>query len=163
MNDLEVYAGSALVGVLAGMRSMSAPAVLGQLNRKGALVEVTGTLDWVRHRGFITASSVLAVGEMIADKLPITPNRTAAGPLMGRALAGGLSGAVICSAKRRSVLAGAFIGAAAAVGMAYGAFMLRKQLGQKLHIPDAAMALAEDAIVGAGGVALVSRLSGQEE
>jgi len=161
MRDFEVYAGAALIGTLAGMRSMAAPAVIGQMSRKGALDDVTGVLTVMKGSGFATVSSIFAAGEFIADKLPMVPNRTDAGPLLARALAGGLSGAVVCSAKRRSVLAGVIIGAAAAVGAAYGAYELRKRIGKRFHLPDMAVAVAEYAIVGALGVALASRLSGE--
>lgn len=140
------------------MRSMAAPAVIAQLGRKGSLDDITGPLSVFKNNRFLVASSIFAAGELIADKLPMAPNRTAAGPLLGRALTGGVSGAVIFSAKRRSVLAGALIGAAFAVGAAYGAYELRKRLGKKLHLPDIAVALGEDAIVGTLGVALASRL-----
>jgi uncharacterized membrane protein len=159
MRNLEVYAGAALLGVLAGMRSMAAPAALGQLSRKGALAGVSGPLVLVTHSKFATAASLLAVGELVADKLPFTPNRTAAGPLLGRALTGGFGGAVICSAKRRSVLAGTLIGAAAAVGAAYGAYELRRQAVRRLRLPDAVIALAEDTLAGVTAAALISRLS----
>jgi uncharacterized membrane protein len=162
MRNLEVFAGAALLGALAGMRSMAAPAVVAQLSRKGALAGLPGPLAFVTGSRFLTASSVLAVGELVADKLPFTPNRTAAGPLLGRALMGAASGAVICSSRRRSVLAGAIIGATAALGAAYGAYELRGQAGRRLRVPDMVVALAEDALVGAAGAALVSRLSSKE-
>jgi uncharacterized membrane protein len=141
------------------MRSMAAPAVLGQLARRGALAGVTGPLAIVSGSKFAPAAGVMAVGEFVADKLPFTPNRTAVGPLLGRAFIGGVSGAVICSAQRRPAWAGALIGAAAAVGAAYGAYNLRKDAAEKLRIPDPLVALGEDALVGALGLALSSRLS----
>ena len=159
MNDLQVLSGSALIGAVAGMRSMSAPAVLAQLAKTGSLAHVTGKMSVVRHASFGIAAPILAVGEMIADKLPFTPNRTSLGPLLGRALIGGFSGAVVCSAKRRSAVVGAFIGAIAAVSMAYGAFQLRKKAGSMSHLPDPVIALAEDAIVATLGASLASRLS----
>jgi uncharacterized membrane protein len=159
MQNWEVYAGAALLGALAGMRSMAAPAVLGQLSRKGVLDEVTGPLAIVTGSKFAPAAGVMAVGEFVADKLPFAPNRTAAGPLLGRALIGGVSGAVICSSQKRSIWAGALIGGAAAVGAAYGAYHLRKDAAQNLHIPDPLVALGEDALVGALGMALTSRLT----
>jgi uncharacterized membrane protein len=84
------------MGLLAGMRSMAAPAALGQLSRKGALAGVTGPLTIVTGSKFFTTASLLVASELVADKLPFTPNRTGAGPLLGRALTGGLSGAVVC-------------------------------------------------------------------
>jgi uncharacterized membrane protein len=152
MKNFEVYAGVALLGTLAGMRSMAAPAVIGQLSRQGAVTVFKGNK-------FAITTGIFAAGEFIADKLPITPNRTAAGPLLGRALTGGLSGAVICSARKRSVLAGFIIGASAAVGAAYGAYELRKAAGKRLHVPDFVVALAEDAVVGGLGIMLTARLS----
>jgi len=138
---------------------MAAPALVAQLSRKGALAGLPSSLAFVTGPRFLRSASVLAVGELVADKLPFTPNRTAADPLLGRALMGGASGAVICLAKRRSVLAGALIGATAAAGSAYGAYELRRQAVQRLRLPDIVIALAEDAVVGAAGAALVSRLS----
>jgi uncharacterized membrane protein len=162
MRNLEAFAGAALLGALAGMRSMAAPAAVAQLSRKGALAGLPGPLAFVTGSRFLTSASVLAVGELVADKLPFTPNRTAAGPLLGRALMGGASGAVICLAKRRSVLAGALIGATAAVGAAYGAYELRREAVRRLRVPDMVVALAEDALVGVAGAALVSRLSSND-
>jgi uncharacterized membrane protein len=159
MRDFDVYAAAVLLGALAGVRSMAAPAVLGQLSRKGALADLSGTLAFVRSPLFLPASGLLALGEAAADKLPLMPNRTAAGPLLGRALTGGISGAVVCSAKKRPPLIGALMGAAAAVAAAYGAYALRRQATHNLNLPDFAVALAEDAIVGGLGVALTSRLS----
>ncbi len=162
MRDLEVYAGAALLGTLAGLRSMAAPAVLGQLSRKGALAGVTNGLAPLTKARFASLATFLAVGELIADKLPITPNRTAVGPLLGRAFTGGMSGAVLCSAKKRSPLLGASIGAAAAVGTAFAAYELRKRVGRKLEVPDSVVGLTEDVVVASLGAALASKLSHSE-
>jgi len=159
MHDAKVYAGAALLGALAGVRSLAAPAILAQLSRNGA----TGALAIVRSPGFLWTSRLLAAGELVVDKLPIAPSRTAAAPLIGRALTGGISGAALCSGKRRSVLAGALIGAVAAVGAAYVATELRRQATAKLHLTDAAVALAEDAVVGALGATLTYRLTSADE
>lgn len=147
MRDLEVYAGAALLGVLAGMRSMAAPAVIGQLSRRAPYANV---------------SRFLAVGEFIADKLPLTPNRTNVGPLLGRAFTGGLSGAVLCSGRKRSSFLGALIGAAAAIGAAYGAYELRRRAGQKLHVSDRVIGLSEDILVVSLGAALMAHFSDSE-
>jgi uncharacterized membrane protein len=162
MRDLEVYAGAALLGALAGMRSMAAPAVIGQLSRNGALADVSNGLALVTKAPFANVSKFLAVGELIADKLPLTPNRTNVGPLVGRAFTGGLSGAVVCSAQKRSPWLGALLGAAAAIGAAYGAFELRRRAGQKLHVSDRAIAVTEDILVGSLGAALTAHFSDSE-
>jgi uncharacterized membrane protein len=162
MRDFEVYAGAGLLGALAGMRTMAAPAVLGQLSRKGALDDVSDGLSLVTRPSFSSLSSVLAIGELIADKLPVTPNRTAIGPLLGRAFTGGLSGAVVCSAKKRSAWIGALIGASAAVGAAYGAYELRRRVGQNFQLSDRVVAIGEDVLVGSLGAALTTYLGHSE-
>ena len=118
--EVNAYWAAALLGTLAGMRSMAPAAILGQLSRKGALSGVTGTLALVSQPGVMRMTNLLALGELLADKLPITPNRTAVGPLLGRVFTGAITGAIICSAKKKSVWAGALIGASAAVGAAFG-------------------------------------------
>jgi uncharacterized membrane protein len=157
MKTSEVYASAVLIGALAGMRSMSAPAVLGKISQNGGFDDLTGPLSFVGGASFLPVSGALAIGEMVADKLPFTPNRTAVGPLLGRAFIGAFSGAVVCSAKKRSWLAGALIGAAAAVGAAYAAYEFRRQIGMHAHLPDPVIALGEDALVGGLGLALASR------
>jgi uncharacterized membrane protein len=162
MRDFEVYAGAALLGALAGMRSMAAPAVIGQLSRNGALADVSSGLALVTRAPFANVSRFLAIGEFIADKLPLTANRTNVGPLLGRAFTGGLSGAVVCSAQKRSPLLGALLGAGAAIGAAYGAYELRRRAGQKLHVSERAIALTEDVLAGSLGAALTAHFSDSE-
>ena len=79
MRNSDAYAAATALGVLAGMRSMAAPAVLGRLSRNGSLAGVTGPLTVISKPRFAGATMLLALGELVADKLPITPNRTAAG------------------------------------------------------------------------------------
>jgi uncharacterized membrane protein len=159
MESSEVYAGAALLGAMAGMRSMSAPAVLGKISRNGGLEGSSGPLAFIHHAGFLPVSGALAVGELIADKLPFVPNRTAAGPLLGRALMGAFSGAAVCAARKRPWLIGALLGGGAAVGAAYGAYQLRKRIGEKLKVSDPLIALGEDVIVGGLGAALTAHFS----
>ncbi len=147
------------MGAMSGMRSMSAPAVLGKISRNGGLEGSSGPLGFIHSAGFMPVSGALAVGELIADKLPFIPNRTAAGPLLGRALMGAFSGAVVCSARKRSWLIGALLGGGAAVGAAYGAYQLRKRIGENLNVSDPLIALGEDLIVGSMGAALTARFS----
>ena len=138
MVNSQVYAQAALLGALSGMRSMAAPAA-------------------IARPPFARPALLLLAGELIFDKLPLAPNRTAAGPLLGRALAGGIAGAMLCSSRKRSTLAGALIGAAAAVGAAYAAYKLRKQITRHLNIPDPLVALLEDAVVASVSMAVTSK------
>ncbi|MBV9265289.1 MAG: DUF4126 family protein [Acidobacteriaceae bacterium] len=158
MTDLEVYGSAALVGAVSGMRSMSAPAVLGQLARSGAVAIGHSGIDVLSRPVAAHGFTALAVAEAVADKLPFMPDRTKAISLTGRAITGAVTGAAVCSAKKRPLIWGALIGAAAAVGTAYGMYRLRKRAAKTLHIPNVALGLAEDALVAAAGWCVASRL-----
>src|ERR1700685_4762014 len=92
---MSTYALAFLIGVIAGLRSMTAPAVVSWGARLGWLhLENT----WLAFLGApITpyVLSVLAIGELIADKLPKTPSRKAPPGFIARIVTGGLSGAAI--------------------------------------------------------------------
>src|SRR5580698_4666574 len=86
------------IGVVAGLRTFTAPAVvcwaahLGWINLHGSHLAFLGSI--------ITAVivSLLAIAELVNDKLPKTPNRTTPGPLGARIAMGGLSGATLAIA-----------------------------------------------------------------
>jgi uncharacterized membrane protein len=140
------------------MRSLTAPALLSQLAKSGHLLVGHGQIGFLEHPSTANTALALAAAEAVADKLPFMPSRTRPVPLIGRAISGGFTGAAICSSKKRPVWIGAVIGAAAAVGAAYGAYELRRRAVKKLNAPDAVLALAEDAVVAAMGFVAVSRL-----
>ncbi|MDX1530449.1 MAG: hypothetical protein R3362_02890 [Rhodothermales bacterium] len=145
------------MGVIAGMRSLSAPALvsrrLSQRRRRGR-----GWPARLLGSGRVAdALTLLAAGEMIADKLPAIPARTEAGPLTGRAMTGALSGAAVAGWRGGSVVGGAVVGAAAALGAAVGAYRLRRAAGA--YVPDPALALVEDAVVLAAGSRIASAVA----
>jgi len=74
---MSLYVLAFLIGVIAGLRSLTAPAVLSWAARLGWLhLENTGLafLAYARTRYLL---SVLAVVELVADKLPRIPSRKA--------------------------------------------------------------------------------------
>jgi uncharacterized membrane protein len=146
-SDAKIIAAAAIAGGIAGLRSMTAPAVVTQFAPASTLAAVT---------------PILALGEAIADKLPFMPDRTKPVSLAFRAFSGGLSGAKITASKNRPAFWGAVIGAAAAIGASYGAFHLRRRIGRGLHIPDAVVALAEDAIAISAGVSILRSLTAEK-
>ena len=74
---MSTYVLAFLIGVASGLRSMTAPAAVSWAARLGWLhLEDT----WLAFFGFAATPyilSVLAIGELIADKLPKTPSRKA--------------------------------------------------------------------------------------
>lgn len=145
------------LGATAGMRAMAAPALLSAnsvLSGKNPLLNTAlGSICTAPAAGVLVA---LAAGEMVADKLPFTPDRTMISSLLGRAGSGAVVGAAaFCAAKEKPVWMGAIIGAVAAVGAAYGMFYLRKFATEKLHVPGVVAGAAEDALAVAGEMAIL--------
>ena len=86
------------VGVIAGLRSFTAPMVVSWAAHQRWL-HLQDT--WMAFLGYAATPYVitaLALAELVNDKLPKTPSRKAAGPFAGRILFGAFSGA---SALRR--------------------------------------------------------------
>lgn len=158
MTDSQIYAGAAAMGAVAGMRSMSAPAMVSQVAKAGSIAMGNPELDFLHSPKTAYAMTALAVGEVIVDKLPFMPKRTDGPSLLGRAIAGGLSGAAISSSKRKSPFWGALAGAAGAVAAAYLFYHLRRAAKDKLHVPDPVAALLEDAIVAGSGMLVLSKV-----
>lgn len=142
-----------LLGAVAGLRSMTAPAVAAWAAHVGPL-ELDGTplalLASAPARYLLLAAMI---GELVADKLPFTPNRTSAGPFVGRVISGALSGGALAAGVGQSLVAGAAAGALGAVAGTLGGFRARTRLVRALGTPDYVVALAEDAV--AVGTALV--------
>jgi uncharacterized membrane protein len=163
MNDADVYGGAVALGAASGLRTFAGPALVSQVAHSGLLPFEVPNLNFVKHRASAQSWFVLAIGELIADKLPSTPSRIAVGPLIGRALAGGFSGAAFSASKKRSAYVGALAGCFAAIGAAYAGYHLRRYLNKKLHIPDAIVALGEDAAVFACGAVVLNKLHAARE
>ncbi len=162
MTDAQVYAGSAVLGAVSGMRSMAAPAIVSRLASSGLLPIEESQIGFLTNPTAAKTTSILAIGEMLADKLPFVPNRTQALPLITRAISGAMSGAAFSTGKKRSALFGALCGMAAAIGATYGAFKLRQMADKQLQIPDTVVAVAEDALVATAGYLLLKTLQNQE-
>lgn len=162
MTGTKVYSGAAIAGAVAGMRSMAAPAVVSRLHQEGLVSGDNPILKALNSPVTGAVTGTLALGEMLADKLPFMPNRTMTGSVIVRAVSGGVSGAAICLSKRKPVWAGILIGAAAAIGATYATFALRKKVTQKLHIPDALVALAEDAVIAGAAYSALRSLQASE-
>jgi uncharacterized membrane protein len=99
--------------------------------------------------------SVLAIGELFADKLPMMSKRTAPAPLMARIITGALCGACLCAAAGKSLLAGAVLGGISGVIGAFLGYGIRRRLN--LHIKDLVVALCEDVVAVGLAFFLVSR------
>jgi uncharacterized membrane protein len=146
------------LGMVAGLRSMTAPAVvawaarLGWLHLDGTPLAFLG-VRWVPY--FLT---VLMLAELVGDKLPRTPARTQPGPFIGRILTGGLAGAALAVGSGLTLLAGAATGGIGAVVGTLGGYRVRTGLVRALGVPDYVVALAEDVVAIGGALLAVSRV-----
>ena len=142
--------------MVAGLRSLTAPAVvawgahLGWLNLHGSPLAFMGSTTAV------AIFSVLAIGELIADKLPMMSKRTAPAPLIARIVTGGLCGACLCAATGQSLFAGALLGGIGGIVGAFLGYNIRRRLD--LHIKDLVVAVCEDVVAVGLALFLVSRL-----
>ena len=128
------------LGAMSGMRSMSGPAVL--------------ALDAREQTTLTRAVPVLAVGEMIADKMPFMGDRIEPLPLAGRAFMGAVVGVLIAREEDASLVLGGFLGAATAVIVAHLAYRARLYAHDRL---GASAGFIEDGVVVSMGAALSRR------
>jgi uncharacterized membrane protein len=99
--------------------------------------------------------SLLAICELVADKLPTIPKRTAPAPLVARVITGGLCGACLCAAAANSLAVGILLGGVGAVVGAFLGYGIRRRLD--LHIKDFLVAICEDVVAIGLALFFVSR------
>lgn len=144
-----------VLGAVAGLRTMTAPAAVSWAAVAGWLV-LDGT--WLALLAAPWAAAVLtllALGELIADKLPFTPSRTLAGPFAGRLISGAVCGAAI-GFGIAAPIAGLAAGIAGAIAGTVGGHAARRRLAAAFG-RDWPAALLEDAV--AVVIALVTVLA----
>jgi uncharacterized membrane protein len=157
MDSSSVLVFAFLIGVVDGLRSMTAPAVVSWAARWKWLHLESSPLAFLGTGIVPFIAAALAVGELIVDKLPKAPNRTAPIGLIARVLLGGLSGAALCAAGGASLGVGAVLGAAGGLVGAFGGYKARTGLVKSLKVPDLVIALLEDAVAIGCGFLIVSR------
>jgi uncharacterized membrane protein len=151
-----IYLLALLIGVVAGLRAMTAPAALSWAASLG-LLNLEGTwLAFLGYRWTPWIMTILAVGELIGDQLPTTPSRKTLMPFATRIIVGGLCGGAIAAQGGSFVgglAAGALGGIIGTLGGAEGRARLAAAFGK-----DRPAALIEDAIAILGAVLIVGAL-----
>lgn len=139
------------LGAVSGLRSLTGAAVVAhelagrgglrrrRIRRRGRPLE-----RWLSRTTVARPLELLALGELIADKLPGLPARIAPGPLVARAVIGGVLGSL--AAGREWRVGGPLIGAGSAVAAAFVGWWVRREAARATHLPDGALAAAEDAL-----------------
>ncbi len=149
---IRTYLNAFGIGVIAGMRSMMAPALVSRkLSQTTPNPLSNSPLHFMTSSKTATTFAVLAGGELIGDKLPNTGDRTAFPQITGRILSGGLCGAALTETDGESLSHGAIFGAVGAVAGTFAFFQLRHYLTHEKDLPDLWVAVAEDVLaIGAG-------------
>ena len=139
-----------LIGVVAGLRALTAPAVVAW----GAFlgwIDVDGKWsEWVAHPITVTVLTIFLLVELITDQLPKTPSRRTPPQFVTRLIMGAFAGAVIGSAffHTFSAVGAGMIGAV--VGTLGGA-EARSRLVAANGGRDRPVAIAEDVVAVGGG------------
>ena len=138
------------IGAVAGLRALTAPAVLAWAVK----------LRWTRLRNSPLAAILsakasksirdLAIGELLTDKLTFTPSRLKAGPLASRIVSGAACGATIYGTAERPLAEGAVLGGVGAIAGAFAGYYARKRLSG--DTPNLGVAVLEDAVAIGGGI-----------
>ena len=150
------YVLAAAVGIVAGLRTFTAPAAVSWAAASGWLDLQDSWLAFLGYTWTPYVLTVLALFELGGDKLPTAPSRTIPMGLAGRLASGAISGAAIGVAGGIWI-AGFLIGALGALAGTFGGYALRMRLA-KTFGRDLPAALVEDAIAVGGAIVIVALL-----
>jgi uncharacterized membrane protein len=150
-----------LIGGATGLRSMTGIAVVTLAAQPHwphlKWLHLTGTgLSFLAHPVSMIVFVLLALGELVADKLPFIPARIQPGPLAARFAFGALCASALALAAGASWIPAAFIGGIAAIVAAYAGYWVRRSISTR-GVKDLPIALLEDAAAILLAVFVVSR------
>lgn len=131
-----------VLGIVAGLRTMTAPTAVSWTAWAGILPLANTPLAFMGFRYTPIILTVLAIGELIGDKLPFTPSRKSPPQFIARIVSGALTGATVGAAVH-SLVIGLALGIVGAVAGTLGGSALRGKLAAAFH-RDLPAALLED-------------------
>src|SRR5580698_6558164 len=149
---------SFLLGFVDGLRSMTAPAIVCWAARLGWLHFAGTKFAFIDHWSTLAVFPLLAIIELVLDKLPNTPSRTAPVGLTARIVLGGASGLALATGVGISAPVAGVIASIGAIAGAFAGYHIRRAVVFKAHLPDLVVAIAEDAVAIAGGLLIVSHV-----
>ena len=140
---------SLMIGAVTGSRSMTPGALIAGVGLMG--MGTPGHPPGLGSRVGKAAALVLGLGELLGDKQPSAPDRTAPGALMARALSACMAGMALAPNGRARL--GGMLALAAAVPSAFVGLKARARCAAAVGPVRAA--LIEDVVVVLGGLACV--------
>jgi uncharacterized membrane protein len=151
-----IYVMAVAIGVIAGLRAMTAPAAVSWAAWLGWLPLGETPLAFLGSVWAVGILTLLALGELVADQLPSTPSRKVPIQFGTRIVAGALCGAAI-GAPYNMLAGGILSGIIGAVIGTYVGAASRASLARSLG-RDLPAALVEDFVAIAGALLIVSNL-----
>jgi uncharacterized membrane protein len=147
---------SFLIGIVAGLRTMTAPAAVSWAARLGWLKLAPTGLAFVGFAYTPWIFTVLSLVELVTDQLPTTPSRTVPVQFGARIVMGALAGAAI-GAGHGALVGGLIAGVVGAIVGTLGGRAFRARLATAFG-SDRPAALIEDAVAIGGAVLVVMSL-----
>ena len=148
---------SFLIGIVAGLRAMTAPAAVSWAAYLGWLPLGDSWLAFLGYQWTPWIFTALAVAEVVTDQLPSTPSRKVPVQFGTRLLSGALSGAALMIGVG-SLWLGAVAGLLGAVVGTFGGAAVRGKLAAALG-RDLPAALIEDVVAIGGAILIVWALA----
>ncbi|WP_027143412.1 membrane protein [Mesorhizobium sp. WSM3626] len=152
-----LYILALLIGVIAGLRAMTAPAAIAWGAYLGWLPVAGSWASFMSHWAAVGIFTVLAIVELVTDQLPSTPSRKVPQQFGARILLGAFSGAVLGAAGGATIvclIAGAIGAVIGTLGGAEARGRLAAAFGK-----DQPAAFIEDAVAIVGGLLIVAAVA----
>ncbi len=151
-----------LIGVVAGLRALTPPAVVAWAGFLGWLPLDNTWAQWVGHPITVTVLTILLVVELVTDQLPKTPPRTVPPQFIARLVTGGFAGAVIGAPLWDQVNLHGYTFSAFGAGVVgavlgtMGGYQARTRLVARNGGHDLPVALTEDAVAVLAGFGIAA-------
>lgn len=141
---------SFLIGLVAGQRSLTPPAVLAAGARRDTLPEGAPLAGFLAGPGVAAGAVLLAAAEMAGDKMKSAPDRIAPAGLIARTITSAYAGAALAPKGRR--VAGGMLAVATALASSWVGWRLR--CAAMSRYGQTATGAVEDAVVLGSGLAI---------
>ena len=150
-----IHALALLIGIVAGLRTFTAPAAVAWAVHLGWIPLQDTHFAFLGQSIVPWALSLMAIIELVTDKLPVTPSRKIPMAFGARILSGGFSGAAL-GASAGGLAAGLILGVAGTVAGTLGGYAFRMRLAAFFD-NDLPAALIED-LIAVGGAFLIAQM-----
>jgi uncharacterized membrane protein len=153
MNSFALGLAAFLIGVIAGLRTFTAPAAVSWAAFAGVIPLGGTSLAFLGARFTPFILTALAIFEYFIDQRPETKSRKTAPQFIARIVSGAVCGAAL-TAPGGSLAPGLFAGAGGAIVGTLGGYAMRRRLASDFR-RDRPAGLLEDAIAVVGAVLVV--------